>query len=41
MRPANPTFDPKTALDPEGRFQQDVFRRLRRERDDKPIVLAE
>ena len=34
-------FDPKTALDPEGRFQQDVFNRLRRERDDKPIVLAE
>ena len=41
MRPANPNFDPKTALDPEGRFQQDVFSRLRRERDDKPIVLAE
>jgi hypothetical protein len=41
MRPANPNFDPKTALDPEGRFQQDVFGRLRRERDDKPIVLAE
>ncbi len=41
VRPANPNFDPKTALDPEGRFQQDVFSRLRRERDDKPIVLAE
>ena len=34
-------IDPKTVLDPEGRFQQDVFNRLRRERDDKPIVLAE
>jgi hypothetical protein len=40
-RPASPSFDPKTALDPEGRFQEDVFSRLRRERDDKPIVLAE
>jgi hypothetical protein len=40
-RPQNPNFDPKTVLDPEGRFQQDVFTRLRRERDDKPIVLAE
>ena len=33
--------DPKTALDPEGRFLQDVFQQLRRERDNKPIVLAE
>jgi hypothetical protein len=41
VRPANANFDPETALDPEGRFQQDVFNRLRRERDDKPIVLAE
>ena len=41
VRPGNPDFDPKTALDPEGRFQQEVFSRLRRERDDKPIVLAE
>jgi hypothetical protein len=41
VRPANPNFDPKTVLDSEGRFQQDVFSRLRRERDDKPIVLAE
>ncbi len=40
-RPAHPNFDPKTVLDPEGRFQQDVLGRLRRERDDKPIVLAE
>ncbi len=41
VRPANANFDPKTVLDPEGRFQQEVFSRLRRERDDKPIVLAE
>ena len=40
-RPAGPSFDPKTVLDPEGRFQQDVFSRLRRERDETPIVLAE
>ena len=41
VRPANPNFDPKTVLDPEGHFKQDVFGRLRRERDDQPIVLAE
>ncbi len=41
LRPANPSFDPKTVLDPEGSFQQEVFSRLRRERDDTPIVLAE
>jgi hypothetical protein len=41
VRRTNPNFDPKTALDSEGRFQHDVFGRLRRERDDKPIVLAE
>ena len=41
VRPANTSFDPKTALDSNGRFQQDVFDRLRRDRDDRPIVLAE
>ncbi len=41
LRPANPSFDPKTVLDPEGRFQEEVFSRLRRERDETPIVLAE
>jgi hypothetical protein len=41
LRPANPNFDRKTVLDSEGRFQPDVFPRLRRERDDAPIVLAE
>ena len=41
VRNVNPDHRPETASIPEGRFQQDVFRRLRRERDDKPIVLAE
>jgi hypothetical protein len=40
-RPANPNFDPKTVLEPDGRFQAEVFQRLRRERDNTPIVLAE
>jgi hypothetical protein len=34
-------FNPRTALDPEGHFQEDILGRLRRERDNKPIVLAE
>lgn len=34
-------FDPRTALDPEGRFQEEILTRLRRERDNTPIVLAE
>ena len=41
LRPANPSFDPKTVLDPEGRFEEAVFSRLRRERNETPIVLAE
>jgi hypothetical protein len=41
QRPATPNFDPKTVLDSAGRFQEDVFQRLRRERNDEPIVLAE
>ena len=41
VRPANPNFDPKTVLDPEGHFKQDVFGRLHRERNDTPIMLAE
>ena len=40
VRSPQPNFDPKTVLDPDGRFQE-VFNRLRHERDDKPIVLAE
>ena len=34
-------FQSRTALDPEGHFQEEVLGRLRRERDNKPIVLAE
>jgi hypothetical protein len=41
VRPADANFDLKTGLDSEGHFQQDVFTRLRRERDNRPIVLAE
>ncbi|CAN5385045.1 multiheme c-type cytochrome [soil metagenome] len=41
LRPAHPSFDPKTALDTGGRFNQEIFDRLRRERDETPIVLAE
>ena len=39
--PGESDFDPKTVLDPEGHFQQDVFGWLRRERNDTPIMLAE
>lgn len=41
VRDPNAVYRPETVLDAEGRFQQDVFERLRTERDDKPIVLAE
>jgi hypothetical protein len=41
VRRTDPSFDPKTGLNPEGHFQQDVFTRLRGERDNTPIVLAE
>ena len=40
QRPTNPSFDPKTVLDLEGRFQQETFQRLPHERDHNPIVLA-
>jgi hypothetical protein len=40
-RPVNPNFDPEIVLTPDGQFRQDVFQRLRQERDNKPIVLAE
>jgi hypothetical protein len=40
-RSAKAVFPLETVLDSEGHFQQDVFQRLRSERDDKPIVLAE
>jgi len=41
VRPPNAAFPPETALDSNGRLQEDVFRRLRSERDDKRILLAE
>jgi hypothetical protein len=41
VRPANAIFEPQSALDSDGHFQQDVFQRLRSERDNKRILLAE
>ena len=41
IRERNMTYRPETALESDGRFQQDTFQRLRGERDDKPIILAE
>jgi hypothetical protein len=41
IRDANAVYRPETAIDADGHFQQDVFQRLRSERDDKPIILAE
>ena len=41
VRPPNATFKPQTALDSDGRIQHDVFQRLRSERDNKRILLAE
>ena len=35
------TYQPETALDADGHFRQDIFQRLRSERDGKPIILAE
>jgi hypothetical protein len=41
VRERNVTYRPETALDADGRFRQDTFQRLRSERDNKPIILAE
>lgn len=41
VRDPNAIFQPETGLDSEGRFQKDVLQRLRNERDDKPVILAE
>ena len=41
IRERNATYRPETGLDSDGRFQQDTFQRLRGERDNKPIILAE
>jgi hypothetical protein len=34
-------FDPQTALQPDGRFERDIFERLRNGRDNRPILLSE
>jgi hypothetical protein len=41
VRDPNAVYRPETILDSDGRFQQDIFQRLRTDRDDKPIILAE
>jgi hypothetical protein len=41
VRNPNASFDPQTALEPSGRFQRDIFERLRSERDNRPILLSE
>jgi hypothetical protein len=41
VRDVNAVYRPETAIESDGRFQQDIFQRLRTERDDKPIFLAE
>ena len=40
-RDRNATYRPETALDADGRFREDTFKRLRDARDNKPIILAE
>lgn len=41
VRDVNAVYRAETAIDSDGRFRQDVFQRLRSERDDKPIILSE
>ena len=41
VRERNVTYRPETVLDADGRFRQDTFQRLRSERNNKPIILAE
>jgi len=41
VRSPNATYRPETLLDSDGRLQRDILQRLRIERDDKPIILAE
>jgi hypothetical protein len=41
VRDVNAVYRPETAIESDGRFRQDIFQRLRTERDDKPIFLAE
>ena len=41
VRDSNAAYRPETLLDSNGRWQQDIFQRLRTERDNKRILLAE
>ena len=41
VRNVNAVYQPETAIDSDGHFRKDVFQRLRSERDEKPIFLAE
>jgi hypothetical protein len=41
VRDPNAVFRPETGLESDGHFRGDVFQRLRSERDNKPVVLAE
>src|SRR5438128_3387690 len=41
VRPPSATFEPQTGLEPDGRLKREVFERLRNERDNKRILLAE
>jgi Doubled CXXCH motif (Paired_CXXCH_1) len=41
VRDPNARFSPKTGLDSEGYLRDDLMQRLRNERDNKPVVLAE
>ncbi|HYY14329.1 MAG TPA: hypothetical protein VE758_07870 [Chthoniobacterales bacterium] len=41
VRSTSTSFDPQTGLEPDGRLKREVFERLRDERDNKRIFLAE
>ena len=41
IRNPSAVYRPETVLERDGRFKESIFDRLRRERDDKPIILAE
>jgi hypothetical protein len=41
VRTPRAVYRSETALEPDGRFRQDIFQRLKKERNDTPIVLAE
>ena len=41
IRDPNARYQPQTAIKGDGQFDQEVFQRLRSERDERPIILAE